>query len=63
MGQMKNLKQIRKEAGITQEELARRLGVIQATVAHWETGRASPNVKHLVELATILNCTMDQLIS
>lgn len=41
------LRQARTEAGITQSELARRLGVTQPTVASWERPGANPTVRTL----------------
>ena len=37
------LKQLRKEHGMTQVQLAEKLGVASGTVAMWETGKRSPN--------------------
>lgn len=42
------LRQARQEAGITQDELARRLGVTQPTVASWERPGANPTVRTLM---------------
>lgn len=42
------LKEWRRKLGLTQEDLARRLGVIRLTVARWETGtRAIPSFLQL----------------
>ena len=58
---MKNLKAFRKKAGLTQAGLAEALGVTQACVAMWETGKALPNSDKLPKLAEVLGCTIDEL--
>jgi DNA-binding transcriptional regulator YiaG len=37
-----DVRSIRLAAHLTQEELAKRLGVCQASITHWETGKRSP---------------------
>lgn len=49
------LMQARTEAGLTQTELANKLGVAQATVCAWESGVCNPRVSTLFELCKILN--------
>ena len=41
----------RTERGLTQGELAARLGVSQGTISFWENGTESPTVEHLIVLA------------
>ena len=55
------LKEIRKEKGITQEELAKVLGVNKATVSGWECGRNYPSVEKLIELCKYLDVSSDCL--
>ena len=45
------IKQLRKEHGLTQEQLAEALGVTTGAVYKWENGLAMPEIKMLVELA------------
>ncbi|MCM8804824.1 MAG: helix-turn-helix domain-containing protein [Candidatus Omnitrophica bacterium] len=45
----------RKQMGLTQEELAKLLGVHQVTVAHWEIGKFEPNQDTIKKLSQILN--------
>ena len=50
-----NLKALRKEKGITQEELAARLNVVRQTVSKWEKGLSVPDSDLLIKLAEILD--------
>ena len=59
---MNNIRIKRKEARITQTELAKKLGVGQSAVAMWETGRGYPKTELLSKIALVLNCTVDELL-
>jgi len=52
----------RKNAGFSQAEAARRLGVDASTVCSWEIGRQSPRAGMLVEMADLYCCSIDQLM-
>ena len=52
----------RRRLGITQEDLARFLGVSKAAVSKWETGSAYPDILMLPRLASFFNITIDQLM-
>ena len=56
------LAQLRKEKGISQEELADKLGVSRQAVSKWERGEASPDTDNLIELAKIYNISLDELV-
>lgn len=58
-----NIKQIRKERNLTQDEVAEACGVDRATVSKWETGEFSPRTDKLTKLAGVLNCTVDKLLA
>jgi len=49
-----NLKLHRIKAGLTQLELARRLGVKERVITFWETGRSQPHIEQAVDIAKIL---------
>ncbi len=53
----------RREAkGITQSELAEKLGVKQNQVSNWESGRNTPRPEMLKKIATVLECIIDDLL-
>lgn len=56
-----NLKKYRKEAGLSQKELAKLLIMSQQGYAKYETGASSPNPETLAKIAEILNCSMENL--
>lgn len=53
----------RKEAGITQAEMGERLNVSAQSVSNWERGESLPDVSLLPDLACMLNCSVDTLLS
>lgn len=53
----------RKEAGLTQQQLADKLNISFQAVSKWETGNTYPNVEILYELATVLRVTVDELLT
>lgn len=57
-----NLKALRKEKGITQEELAARLNVVRQTVSKWEKGLSVPDSDLLIKLAEILDVPVSRLL-
>ena len=58
-----NLKQIRKEHHLSQEELAELLDVSRQAVSKWEQGQGYPEVEKLLLLAEKLNVSLDVLMS
>ena len=56
------LKRLRKETGMTQEQLAERFSVSSRTVSRWETGSNLPDVSMLVELADFYNVDIREII-
>lgn len=57
-----NLKAARMRAGLTQIQVADRLGVSVSTYACYETGRRKPNPEKLKQLAAILNTSADRML-
>ena len=58
-----NLKQIRKEHHLSQEELAALLDVSRQAVSKWESGQGYPEVEKLLLLSSKLNVSLDALMS
>lgn len=58
-----NLRKIRKEKRISQEELAELLGVSRQAVSKWEQGDGYPEVEKLLLIANQLNISLDCLMS
>lgn len=57
-----NLQFLRKNNGMTQENLAQRMGVSRQTVSKWESGEASPELTKLLELGDVFSCKLDTLL-
>ena len=56
------LRQLRRERGLTQEQLAERLGVSNRSVSRWENGATLPDLGLLVELADFYQVDLGELI-
>ena len=56
------LKNLRKQAHLTQTEVAEKLGISQQAYASWERGIKKPTQDNLVKIAQILNVSIDYLI-
>lgn len=54
--------QLRKDQGLTQTQLAERLGIAQQTLAHYEVGRLRVAASMLPTLAQVLGTTVEELI-
>lgn len=57
-----NLATLRNHKGYTQITLAKVLGVSNGAIAMWETGAREPNIKTILMLCDILECTSDELL-
>ena len=57
-----NLKTIRKQKGLSQEELAIRLNVVRQTISKWEKGISVPDSDMLIRLAEILEVNVGDLL-
>ncbi len=53
---------LRKERGLTQEEIANELNVSRQTISNWETGSAQPTIDKAIELANLYDVSMDELV-
>ena len=52
---------LRKKNGLSQEELAGKIGVARQTISKWELGETSPDIRQAKELSKILNVSLDEL--
>ena len=58
-----NLQKLRKEKGISQEQLAEQLGVTRQSVSKWESGNSYPEMDKLIAICNIFHCELDALIN
>lgn len=58
-----NIKQLRDRAGMTQEELADKLGVARSTVTQWENGWSNPRMGMVQKLAGVFHVTSSDIVS
>ena len=56
------LKDLRRQAGLTQVEVAEKLGISQQAYASWERGVKKPTQENLVKIAHVLNVSVDYLV-
>lgn len=58
-----NIQSRRRAVGLTQEQLAERLGVSRQTVAKWEAGDTTPDLANAGALAQVLDVSLDALVA
>ena len=56
------IRSYRTEMGLTQVELAKKIGVKPTVVSSWEIGRTEPNLGQCAALAGVFDVTMDELV-
>ena len=57
------IRSLRKDNGISQEELAEKLGVSRQSVSLWENGQTMPSMDSIVAIAKIFNVSTDLLLN
>ena len=57
------LQELRKNRGLTQEELAREIYVSRTAISKWESGKGYPSIDSLKELSRFFSVTIDDLLS
>lgn len=57
------LQELRRQKGLTQEELAEVLYVSRTAISKWESGRGYPNIDSLKVIAKVFGVTIDELLS
>lgn len=56
------IKLLREQRGMTQTELAKRLGITRSSVNAWEMGISVPSTQYIVELARLFKVSTDYLL-
>ena len=56
------LYELRKQKGLSQEELANRLNVSRQTVSKWEVGESTPDMEKLVAMSDLFGISLDELV-
>ena len=59
---MYRIQELRINSGLTQKQLAEKIGVKNYIIGNWEQGRTEPSVKDLIDLANIFECSIDYLL-
>lgn len=57
------LKTLRKQAGLSQEQLAEKLGVSRQAVTKWETDAGIPDIENMMAVSALFDCSIDELLS
>ena len=57
------LYEMRKKSGLSQEELAEKIGVSRQAVSKWERAEASPDTDNLILLSKLYSISLDELLS
>lgn len=57
-----NIKALRRAKGLSQEELAVQLNVVRQTVSKWEKGLSVPDAEMVIQIAEVLDTTVDVLL-
>ena len=58
-----NLRKLRKNKGISQEQLAEKVNVSRQSVSKWENGEAYPEMNNILELCKIFKCNINDLVN
>lgn len=57
------LKTLRKQAGLSQEQLAEKLGVSRQAVTKWETDAGIPDIENMMAVSTLFDISIDEMLS
>ncbi|MBP9989139.1 MAG: helix-turn-helix transcriptional regulator [Ruminococcus sp.] len=58
-----NLRKIRKDNNLSQEQLAEKLGVSRQSVSKWESEQAYPEMEKLIQICDMFDVTMDEILN
>ena len=56
------LREYREKAGLTQSQVALKLGFASSTINQYENKKRNPSVQTLIELSDLFGCTIDELV-
>lgn len=56
------LQQLRKQNGLSQEELADKIGIARQTISKWENGQAVPELNGLINISRLYGVTIDSIV-
>ena len=59
----KNLKKLRKQYKLSQEELAKELKISRQAISRWEVGKTEPDIKMIQKIAKFYNVSIEELLS
>ena len=57
------LKDLRKQKGISQEQLAEKIYVSRQAITKWESGNGLPDIENLIAISSLFNESLDSLLS
>lgn len=60
---MYNLQQLRMREGLTQEKVARNLGLNRSTIGKWEAGDSFPRAAMIPQIAILYKCTVEDILN
>ena len=58
----KNFKELRKQAGLTQKEVADKLGICQSNVSDWENDISRPEYENLIAMSKLYDASLEELL-
>lgn len=58
-----NIKELREDAGLTQDEFAEKIFVTRTAVSKWENGKSYPSIDSLKEISNLFGVSIDSLMS
>lgn len=59
---MNNIRKLREACGLSQDQLATRIGITQSAISQWEVGATFPSTQNCIEMAAIFGCSIDELL-
>lgn len=58
-----NLQQMRRQAGLSQQQLAERLGVSRQAISKWELNATKPDIDNVIQLSKLFSISIDELLT